>query len=131
MTTPDPFDSLTLTGLEVCGALATSAKYAGQPILVGDLLTRVQFPQVPPVVGAPVVELIVTTAGVDIVTTRWGVGRVVDTDWKLKAQFVPFTLIDGVPCMGGSFEDAWRDEVDNALAGALHRLHAFGAGVDR
>jgi hypothetical protein len=102
----DPYADAVRIGLEVCGKLATA--HIGEPVVYPPLLL---------LPGTPVVELIVESAGVHVVTSRRGHYGVLT-----EPVLIRFPVVDGVPCLAGLSLDVWREAVDCALTAALAGL---------
>jgi hypothetical protein len=113
----DPYADAVRIGLEVCGKLATA--HIGSPVLVGVAEQTVVYPPLLLLPGTPVVELIVESAGVHVVTSRRGHYGVLT-----EPVLIRFPVVDGVPCLSGLSLDVWREAVDCALTAALAGLPA-------
>lgn len=114
-----------LMALAVCHALTVSTDLArahvGQPVLVCDTFGQVQhwpaylrdWP------GQPVVEMVVQSDGVFLVSKRRG------HPIALRTEFVRYPTFGGVPDPVALY-GSWRESLDSVLALALATLPAPG-----
>lgn len=123
MTTSDPLVQAVWHAMDVCDSLAGA--HVGEPVLVSDIQKVTRWPAWPIRTGDAVVDLVVLTDGVWVVSEVRG--RKV-----LEATHVPYPTADpetGVPDPVRVVSLQWREALDGVLTSALARLPERGAAV--
>ena len=118
----DPFAKAVKVAIETCKELANSDPHHGRPVLVSDMRGPVSWPLLPITPDMPVVNLIVQSDGVWMVTARRR-----DAYVLTEPRFFRYQMINRVPCMSGFSLGEWREEVGCALTAALANLPAAGS----
>jgi hypothetical protein len=120
--TTDPMALAVWHALDVCCALA--AAHVGAPVAVSDIRATVRHPRRPIYAGDALVDLVVLSDGVMVVSEVRG-------REALGAVHVPYPTVGGtsVPDPVAVFSRSWYEALDSVLSTALARLPEQGAAV--
>lgn len=116
----DPWAEVYLAALEYCGSRVTAPEHLGEPILVSTFQKTLVYPPCVIKPGMPVVDLIVQSDGVWIVSCRRGMNV------ALSSSFHRFPTLFGEPFLAGQQGAEWRESVDIDLTVALDQLRQLG-----